>query len=121
MATHGRIVKVSKARTSRIDPTTLQPLRTSLFSSAHALESRANLDREDITPANVRSVSSLSLLRLQPRSLRALYERVYRVSSGTAQKPFKFEIEFAEGVGDDSARISRLLDYVAHHKAEIEV
>ena len=115
MVSGGRIVKQSRARQPRIDGGTLLPISA----NAQGSEVRRDMAREDITMANVRAVSSLSLLRVQARTIRAAFERVYRVTANTGRVPFRFELSTAEGTGDDASRIRRLSHYVAVHKKEI--
>ena len=72
--------------------------------------------RENITAANVRTVSRISLLRVLAHIARAMYERVYRVPTRDSVRTFLFDISSFESTADTHERIIRLLDYISKHE-----
>ena len=122
--THGRIAKRGPRR-APIDGATLLPLHsTPAFSADQAAraaevnQDRRELSKEELTAANVRSATSLSLLRVRARNVRAMYVRLWRCFADNAVTPFKLDVAEVEGEGPAHVREANLLDWVKAHECE---
>ena len=60
--------------------------------------------------------STLSLLRVNVRSVRARYERIWRCLADNSVRPFDIDISSIEGQGSEAERISRLLELISSHE-----
>ena len=79
---------------------------------------RIEISMEDVTAANVRNASALTLLRIRARNTRSVYERLWRCHVDCNRVPFLYDSE--EEDGDDNARIRELRDYIAQHVRVVE-
>ena len=121
---HGRIAKRGPRR-APVDGATLLPLTTtppgssdSAARAADVVQGRREITKEQLTLANVRSASSLSLLRVRARNVRATYVRLWRCLVDNAVTPFKLDITEVEGEGQAHVRESNLLDWIKAHEIE---
>ena len=79
---------------------------------------RIEISKEEVTAANVRNASTLTLLRICARNIRSIYERLWRCHVDCNRIPFLYD--FKEGDGDKNERIQGLRDYIAQHVRVIE-
>ena len=121
---HGRIAKRGPRRPP-INGATLLPLNTTPVASsssaaraADGVQERLEISKEELRPSNVRSASTLSLLRVRARNVRALYVRLWRCLVNNAVTPFKLDVAEVEGEGPAHVREANLLDWVKSHEIE---
>ena len=84
-----------------------------------AMRSSANeMTKEDLTPHNVRSASTLLLLRMLPRTVRAQYKRYWECLH--AIQPHQFVFDTPERGNCKENDKERLRDYISKHVIRIE-
>ena len=79
---------------------------------------RTEMSKEEVTAANVRTASTLTLLRIRARNIRSVYERLWRCHVDGVKVPFLYDSK--EGDGDENTRINELRHYVAQHVRVVE-
>ena len=67
---------------------------------------------------NVGVATTLSLMRIRARDLRAEYTRMWRCYAGGPVQPFVYDSP--EGVGTDSSRVQNLCDYIGSNVRRVE-
>ena len=72
----------------------------------------------EVTSQNVKHASTLILLRIQARDVRAQYERMWRCYANNRVQPFVYDSH--EGNGDKDEKISNLCKYIIDHIKVIE-
>ena len=106
----GRIKNNKRGLDRYVDSATLcEPEVRASVRTARAV--RTEMSKEEVTAANVRDASSLTLLRLRARNIHSVYEGLWRCHVDGAKIPFLYDSK--EGDGDDSARINELRGYIA--------
>ena len=122
---HGRIVKRGPKR-PHIDGATLIPMsaesayghsaeKSAASRGAGACAQRRDLPENKVKPESVRIASTLSLLRVRARDVRARYERLWRCVANNKVQPFVIDIPSIEGDGSESERANNLMDYIRAH------
>ena len=81
---------------------------------------RTEMSKEEVTAANVRNASTLTLLRIRARNIRSVYERLWRCHVDGDKVPFLYASKEGDGDDDDDARVKELLDYLAQDVRVIE-
>ena len=114
----GRIRKNAKPAHFYVDPVTLAPLSAQARGHTSARAQKLVLPKEKITIENVKDVTTLVLLRLRAKTVRATYKRHWECLRNI--KPRKFEWTSPEGDGDASSRQEALLSYIEEHLPLIE-
>lgn len=113
-----RIRKNKKPDYMYVDPVTLKPLGAQAHGIQRARALRMPLSKEQITLENVKSVTTLMLLRLRAKTVRATYKRSWECLKNV--KPRKFDWTSPEGDGDAVDRQDKLLHYIEQHLPLIE-
>ena len=116
MSTHhvqnGRIKKNKRGADHYVDGVTLrEPEVGTNVDTERAVPTE--MSKEEVTAANVRTASTLTLLRIRARNVRSVYERLWRCHVDSVKVPFLYDSK--EGNGDDISRIDELHRYVAQH------
>jgi len=93
-------------------------LRTASADGSTARAVRQELVKEEVTAANVRSATSLTLMRLRARTLRATYEKLWRCFANNERVPFVYSSH--EGEGSDGERMENLRKYISAHVRRVE-
>ena len=108
-----RIRKKKKPDYIYADHATLLPLgaRACVAKSAQAL--RISKPKGQLNPSNVHTNTTLVLLLLQAKTVRATYKRYWESKENI--KPQKFEWKSLEGDGDACERQENLLRYIEQH------
>ena len=79
---------------------------------------RTEMSKEEVTVANVRDASTLTLPRIRARNIRSVYERLWRCHLDGVKVPFLYDSK--EGDGEDDSRTKEVRDYVAQHVRMLE-
>ena len=79
---------------------------------------RTELPEDQVTVGNVRTASTVSLLRVRARYARAKYVRLWRCYANNKVEPFKIDMATIEGEDGEEERIANLLDYIGAHAQE---
>ena len=103
----GRITKRNNTRLNSTN-STVEPAKAGRVEMLH----------DEVNAANVGVASTLSLLRIRARDLRAEYTRMWRCYSGGLVQPFIYDSP--EGAGSDLSRTQNLRDYIASHVRVLE-
>ena len=113
----GRIKKNKRGCDRYVDGVTLsEPGVGENIRTARAV--RIEMSKEEVTAANVRNASTLTLLRIRARNIRSVYERLWRCHVDGNRVPFLYDSK--EGNGDDNARLQELRHYIAQHVRVVE-
>ena len=110
--------RIKKHRSDRyVDTVNLcEPSVGESIRTAHAV--RIEMSKEEVTAANVRNASTLTLLRSRDRNIRSVYERQWRCHFDYNRVPFLYDSK--EGNAAHNARIRELRDYIAQHVRMVE-
>ena len=76
------------------------------------------ISKEEVTAANVRNASTLTLLPIRARNIISIYERLRRCHVDGGKFPFLYDSK--EGDGDDDSRVKELCDLVVQHDRVVE-
>ena len=113
----GRIKKNKRCSDRYVDPVPMCPSENRAnVRTARAV--RIEMIKEEVTAANVCNASTLTLLRIRARSIRSVYERLWRCHVDGDKAPFLYDSK--EGDGDDDSKIKRLHSYVTQHVRVVE-
>ena len=93
-----------------VDPATLQPLGAQTHRNERAQARRLPLLKEEITLDNIENKTTLVLLRLRAKTVRATYKRYWECLENL--KPQQFEWVTPKGDGDAVDRQNKLLHYI---------
>ncbi len=107
---HKRIRKNKRSDYIYVDPATLQPFGAQAHGSERSQARRLPLLKEKITLDNIENVTTLVLLRLRAKTVRATYKRYWECFENV--KPQDFEWVTPEGDGDALDRQDKLLHYI---------
>ena len=113
----GRIKRNKRGLDRYVDGATLcEPGVGESIRTARAV--RIEVSKEEVTVANVRNASTLTLLRIRARNIRSVYERLCRYHVEFTRVPFLYDSK--EGDGDDNERIQKLRYYISQHVRVVE-
>ena len=114
---NGRIKKNKRGVDRYVNGVTLrEPELRASVRTARAV--RTEMSKEEVTAANVRDASTLTLLRIRARNIRSVYERLWRCHVDGVKVPFLYDSK--EGDNDDDSRIKELRDYIIRHVRVVE-
>ncbi len=108
-----RIRKNKKPTYVYVDPATLLPLGAQARGAKSTQARRIPKPKEELDPTNVYKTTTLVLLRLRTKIVRATYKRYWACKQNI--KPEKFEWESPEGDGDACERQENLLHYIEQY------
>ncbi len=86
--------------------------------AAGAFPRKQNMALHEVTVHNVGQASTLTLLRIRARDIRAQYVRMWRCYANNRVQPFVYDSH--EGDGDIVQKVRNLRKYIAHHITVLE-
>ena len=114
-----RIQRNRRPNSAFVDPVTLHPLNERTLRGARATNPpRAEMVKEDTTPHNVHRATTLFLLRMRARTVRAQYERCWDVLNDHRPRPFTWKSP--EQGDSDGENEQRLREYIESHVIQIQ-
>ena len=113
----GRIKKSKRDCDRYVDGVTLrEPKVGTSIHNARAVPTK--ISKEEVTAANIRNASTLTLLRIRARNICSVYERLWSCHVDGGKVPFLCDSK--EGDGDDDSRFNELGDYIPQHVRVVE-